>query len=100
MLRRASTARRAAACCDGLPSASWIRARMVTAPRWSGCSTWQRRRWAVTRPSSSAKTANRTDVLLIDASVWVAARDPEDRFHSDARAIVLDFGRPAAAMDL
>lgn len=39
-------------------------------------------------------------MLLVDASVWVGARDPEDRFHSAARAIVLDLARPVAAMDL
>lgn len=39
-------------------------------------------------------------MLLLDASVWVGARDPEDRFHSEARAIVLDFSRPVAAIDL
>lgn len=39
-------------------------------------------------------------MLLVDASVWVAARDPEDRFHADARKIVLDFSRPVAALDL
>jgi len=39
-------------------------------------------------------------MLLVDASVWVGARDPEDRFHAEARAIVLDFTRPVAALDL
>ncbi|MFL5899781.1 MAG: PIN domain-containing protein [Solirubrobacterales bacterium] len=39
-------------------------------------------------------------MLLIDASVWVGARDPEDRFHTDARRLVLDFSRPVAALDL
>jgi predicted nucleic acid-binding protein len=39
-------------------------------------------------------------VLLVDASVWVAARDPEDRFHADARKIVLDFSCSVAALDL
>jgi predicted nucleic acid-binding protein len=39
-------------------------------------------------------------MLLVDASVWVAARDPEDRFHADARKIVLDFSRSVAALDL
>jgi predicted nucleic acid-binding protein len=39
-------------------------------------------------------------VLLVDASVWVGARDPEDRFHDDARRIVLDFSRQVAALDL
>lgn len=39
-------------------------------------------------------------MLLLDAGVWVAARDPEDRFHSAARGIVLDFAQPVAALDL
>jgi predicted nucleic acid-binding protein len=39
-------------------------------------------------------------VLLVDASVWIGARDPEDRFHVDARRLVLDFSRPVAALDL
>lgn len=37
---------------------------------------------------------------LIDAGVWVAARDPADRFHDASRAIVYDFEQPVAAMDL
>lgn len=39
-------------------------------------------------------------MLLIDATVWIGARDPEDRFHADARRLVLDFSRPVAALDL
>ncbi len=39
-------------------------------------------------------------MLLIDASVWIGARDPEDRFHADARRLVLDFSQPVAALDL
>ena len=39
-------------------------------------------------------------MLLIDASVWVGAKDPQDRFHAEARRIVLDFARPVAALDL
>lgn len=39
-------------------------------------------------------------MLLLDAGVWIAARDPEDRFHGVAREIVLDFSRPVAALDL
>jgi predicted nucleic acid-binding protein len=39
-------------------------------------------------------------MLLLDAGVWVAARDPDDRFHVAAREIVLDFSRPVAALDL
>jgi predicted nucleic acid-binding protein len=46
------------------------------------------------------KTVNRTDAFLVDASVWIAARDPEDRFREAARAIVLDVAKPVAAMDL
>jgi len=43
---------------------------------------------------------NRTEGLLLDAGVWIAARDPEDRFRAAARSLVLDTGRPAAALDL
>lgn len=43
---------------------------------------------------------NRTDALLLDASVWVAARDPEDRFRTAARRLVLDTARQLAALDL
>lgn len=39
-------------------------------------------------------------MLLLDASVWIGARDPEDRFHLDARRLVLDFDRAVAALDL
>jgi predicted nucleic acid-binding protein len=39
-------------------------------------------------------------VLLIDANVWISARDPEDRFHADARRLILDFTRPLVALDL
>jgi len=39
-------------------------------------------------------------MLLLDAGVWVAARDPDDRFHFAARGIVLDFSQPVAALDL
>ncbi len=46
------------------------------------------------------KTVNRTNGLLVDASVWIAARDPEDRFRRGARSIVLDVTRPVAALDL
>ncbi len=46
------------------------------------------------------KTVNRADALLVDASVWIAARDPDDRFRAAARSIVLDVTKPVAAMDL
>jgi predicted nucleic acid-binding protein len=39
-------------------------------------------------------------VLLLDASVWVAAKDSQDRFFSTARPLVLDPDRPVAALDL
>jgi predicted nucleic acid-binding protein len=39
-------------------------------------------------------------VLLLDASVWAAVFDPEDRFHAPARSIVLDPARPVSALDL
>jgi len=37
---------------------------------------------------------------LIDASVWVAIADPDDRYHAEARAIVAGVERPLAALDL
>jgi predicted nucleic acid-binding protein len=37
---------------------------------------------------------------LIDASVWVAIADPDDRYHRDARAIVAKVDEPLAALDL
>lgn len=46
------------------------------------------------------KTANRTDVLLLDAGVWVAAVDPDERYHSAARQLVLASSSPVAALDL
>ena len=38
--------------------------------------------------------------LLLDASVWIAAVDSEDRYHTAARTLVLDPGRPVGALDL
>ncbi len=39
-------------------------------------------------------------MLLLDAGVWVALGEPEDRHHSAARTIVRDFSIPLAALDL
>ena len=39
-------------------------------------------------------------MLLLDASVWVAAKDADDRHFDPARALVLDSDIPAAALDL
>jgi predicted nucleic acid-binding protein len=39
-------------------------------------------------------------VLLLDASVWVAAGTPSDRYHEAAKALVLDTERQVAALDL
>jgi predicted nucleic acid-binding protein len=39
-------------------------------------------------------------VLLLDASVWIAAKDVEDRFFDFARPLVLDPSRTVAALDL
>ena len=50
--------------------------------------------------SSSAKTVNRTEVLLIDASVWVLLVDPEDRYHRDAVALIRGRAASLAALDL
>lgn len=38
--------------------------------------------------------------LLLDAGVWIAATDPDERFHEAASSIVFDFTRPVAALDL
>jgi len=42
---------------------------------------------------------NRTKTL-VDASVWVAAATPEDKYHVAARSIVRDFNHPVGALDL
>jgi predicted nucleic acid-binding protein len=39
-------------------------------------------------------------VLLLDASVWVATIDSDDRYHAASRGLVLDATRPLAALDL
>ena len=39
-------------------------------------------------------------MLLLDAGVWIAAVDPEDRYHSASRPLVLTSTLPAAALDL
>lgn len=39
-------------------------------------------------------------MLLLDAGVWVAAKDDGDRFMASARELVLNTGRAAAALDL
>jgi predicted nucleic acid-binding protein len=39
-------------------------------------------------------------MLLLDASVWIAAADSEDTYHAAARSLVLDLGRPLGALDL
>jgi predicted nucleic acid-binding protein len=39
-------------------------------------------------------------MLLLDASVWIAAADSEDSYHGAARALVLDPGRSIGALDL
>ncbi len=43
---------------------------------------------------------NRTEVHLVDAGVWVAIADPDDRYHAIAHAIVSDIEGPLAALDL
>ncbi len=39
-------------------------------------------------------------MLLFDAGVWIAAVDPEDRYHAASRSLVLASTGPAAALDL
>jgi predicted nucleic acid-binding protein len=43
---------------------------------------------------------NPADSLLLDASVWVAAKDSSDRYCDAARPLVLDASRTLAALDL
>jgi predicted nucleic acid-binding protein len=39
-------------------------------------------------------------MFLVDASVWVAAKDADDRFFDAAQALVFDTRRPLASLDL
>jgi predicted nucleic acid-binding protein len=39
-------------------------------------------------------------VLLLDASVWIAAVDKDDRFHSAARTLALTPAQPLGTLDL
>lgn len=39
-------------------------------------------------------------MLLLDAGVWIATKDPNDRYCSVARPLVLDSVEPLAALDL
>jgi predicted nucleic acid-binding protein len=39
-------------------------------------------------------------VRLLDAGVWIAAVDPEDRYHDASRSLVLAAALPVAALDL
>src|ERR1051325_6324495 len=39
-------------------------------------------------------------MFLLDAGVWVAAKDADDRFFASSRPLVLDPARPVAALDL
>jgi predicted nucleic acid-binding protein len=39
-------------------------------------------------------------MLLLDASVWIAAADSDDTYHAAARTLVLDVTRPLGALDL
>lgn len=41
-----------------------------------------------------------TEPILIDASVWVAASDQEDRYHRVAQEIAVNADQPVAALDL
>lgn len=50
--------------------------------------------------ASSAAIAVATGGYLLDSSVWVAARSPEERFSEAARELVLDAQRRTAALDL
>jgi predicted nucleic acid-binding protein len=39
-------------------------------------------------------------VLLLDAGVWIAAKDGEDRYCEAARGVTVDVDQPVAALDL
>jgi predicted nucleic acid-binding protein len=39
-------------------------------------------------------------MLLLDAGVWVAAKDADDRYYEAARALAVDVKRPVASLDL
>jgi len=39
-------------------------------------------------------------VLLLDAGVWIAAKDSQDRYFESARLLAVDSGQPVAALDL
>jgi predicted nucleic acid-binding protein len=39
-------------------------------------------------------------VLLLDAGIWVAAKDADDRYFEAARELVVDTRRPVASLDL
>lgn len=39
-------------------------------------------------------------MLLLDAGVWIAAKDGQDRFFEAARPLAVDSGQPVAALDL
>lgn len=43
---------------------------------------------------------NPTETLLLDAGVWVAAKDADDRYYEAARALAVDVRRPVASLDL
>ena len=38
--------------------------------------------------------------LLLDAGVWIAAKDGEDRYCEEARLLAVDSDKPVAALDL
>ena len=39
-------------------------------------------------------------MFLLDAGVWVAAKDADDRFFEAARQLIVDTNRPVASLDL
>ncbi|HET7053718.1 MAG TPA: PIN domain-containing protein [Solirubrobacterales bacterium] len=39
-------------------------------------------------------------MLLLDAGVWVAAKDADDRYFEAARRLIVDTSRPVASLDL
>jgi predicted nucleic acid-binding protein len=39
-------------------------------------------------------------VLLLDAGIWIAAKDADDRYHEAAYALIVDTKRAVASLDL
>jgi predicted nucleic acid-binding protein len=50
--------------------------------------------------ASAPRTMAAEGALLLDASVWIASRDPDDRFQASALELTFDTDQDAATLDL